>query len=139
MKVYRYMGMVEFNHMLWGADIIGRNSFENMRTTSDGVCFLTETVEGKTDFGEEISYSAVDAYWFLMGIVSDDVLVEFEVADDFFNHTYGNYCHAPFNDCDMTIGELCTPYYNRDICKPLRYCVPDIYRDGNSPHWFDCH
>lgn len=67
MKVYRYMGMVEFNHMLWGADIIGRNSFENMRTTSDGVCFLTETVEGKTDFGEEISYSAVDAYWFFNG------------------------------------------------------------------------
>lgn len=125
--------------MLWGENIIGCNSFEKMRTTSTGVCFLSEIVEGKTDFGEEVSYRAVDAYWFLMGIVSDDVLVEFEVTDDIFNHTYGNYCHAPFNDCDMTIGELCTPFYNREICKPLRYCVPNIYSTENPPRWFDCH
>lgn len=139
MKVYRYMSMVEFNHMLWGENIIGRNSFEKMRTTSTGVCFLSEIVEGKTDFGEKVSYRAVDAYWFLMGIVSDDVLVEFEVTDDIFNHTYGNYCHAPLNDCDMVIEELCTPYYNRDICKPLRYCVPDIYDAEKPLVWFDCH
>ena len=63
--------------MLWGENIIGCNSFEKMRTTSTGVCFLSEIVEGKTDFGEEVSYRAVDAYLFLNGNLSDYFFVEF--------------------------------------------------------------
>ena len=61
--------------MLWGENIIGCNSFEKMRTTSTGVCFLSEIVEGKTDFGEEVSYRAVDGVLFLKGNFTDVVLV----------------------------------------------------------------
>lgn len=137
MKVYRYMSLTEFKRMLWGENIVGKERF-NAKTNSQGVCFLPERIKGSVEDGTNVEFDPIEAFWFLYGIVSGDVLVEFEAEEDSFNHTYGNYAE-PNTYQDMVIGELCIPYYNRDICKPLRYCVPDLYYANEYPIWWTCN
>ena len=89
MKVYRYMSFKEFNTMILGIPVVHKKRAFRARTTSYGFCFLPET----TDFyvaeencpsnSHKFSYSAEECYEFLDGIVSDDILVEFEVLDRF--------------------------------------------------------
>ena len=139
MYIYRYMSRNEMFLMSAGVDIKGKRSFK-ARTSSSGVCFLPEVITfehtcSRDDSVELCKFSPEEAFEFMRGIVSDDVLVEFFVENaDFgrlFAHTAGVYAD-PFNDVNLImVLELCTPYYNRDMLKPVGYCVPDIWE------WWD--
>lgn len=123
MRVYRYMSTREFRDMLAGCDIIGHS--HNARTTSSGVCFLPMVVD-YTDGEKRRACSARYAYNFMRGIVSDDVLVEFESPKGMLFDTEGVYANP--HTCGwfdrIIVHELCIPSYNRDNIIPLRYCVP---------------
>lgn len=122
MKVYRFMSFKEFNKMLAGVPIVGRKSF-NARTSSSGICFLPEVVKFNSSDGEEYEFCPSACFCFLNGIVSSDVLVEFE-TDREFQESYGIYADpcGSYYDC-ICIRELCIPEYDREILIPLRYCV----------------
>lgn len=76
MKFFRYMSEREFALLTAGVEIVGKRRF-NARTTSSGVCFLAETVEIFRD-GHDLTVSTQWCFKFLHGVVSGDVLVEFE-------------------------------------------------------------
>jgi hypothetical protein len=129
MKFYRFMSMKEFNKMASGADIIGKKSFE-ARTTSTGVCFLSEQTLCKDD-DHKATINVEQAYEFLCGIVSDDIVVEFECRQE-MTESYGIYASifgttAYF--ATMVVTEYCTPSYNRENMIPVRYgMIDDYYR-----------
>ena len=88
MKFYRFMSMKEFNKMSSGVDIVGKKSFK-ARTTSTGVCFLSEHTLCKDD-EHKATINVEKAYDFLYGIVSDDIVVEFEARQE-MTESYGVY------------------------------------------------
>jgi hypothetical protein len=119
--------MKEFNKMLSGADIVGKKSFE-ARTTSTGVCFLSEQTLCKDD-DHKTTINVEQAYEFLCGIVSDDIVVEFECRQE-MTESYGIYASifgttAYF--ATMVVTEYCTPSYNRYNMIPIRYGIIDDY------------
>jgi hypothetical protein len=127
MKFYRFMSMKEFNKMSSGADIVGKKSFE-ARTTSTGVCFLSEQTLCKDD-DHKTTINVEQAYEFLCGIVSDDIVVEFECRQE-MTESYGIYASifgttAYF--ATMVVTEYCTPSYNRENMIPVRYGMIDDY------------
>lgn len=102
MKVYRWMSNEEFDKLTAGVPMINTNKFINCRTDSAGFCFLPEKVEFDSlpsgDWSadpEHCVWDPASAYEFLNGIVSDDVLVEFEVSEEArerLHKGYGVYC-----------------------------------------------
>ena len=124
MKFYRFMSMKEFNKMSSGVDITGKKSFE-ARTTSTGVCFLSEQTLCKDD-NHKATINVEQAYDFLCGIVSDDIIVEFEARQE-MTESYGVYASifgtAYFDT--MVVTEYCVPSYNRDNMIPVRYGMID--------------
>lgn len=134
MRYYRYMSIEEMRLMACGVDIIGHRH-DDALTSSRGVCFLGEKtlVESTNDSFE---FSPVQCYEFLAGIVSKDVLVEFE-SDMQLKHTVGVYA-SPFSDDwdDMALAdEYCIPSYNREIMRPVRYTVDFGYYSKNTQWW----
>ena len=128
MKFYRFMSMKEFNKMISGADIVGKKSFE-ARTTSTGVCFLSEQTLCKHD-EYKATINVEQAYDFLCGIVSDDIVVEFE-AQQKLTESYGIYASifgSAYFDT-MVVTEYCVPSYNRNNMIPVRYgMLKDYWR-----------
>ena len=87
MKVYRYMSFKEFNTMILGIPVVHKKRAFRARTNSYGFCFLPETTEFSvySEYSNErhdFSYNAEQCYEFLSGIVSEDILVEFEVLNE---------------------------------------------------------
>lgn len=128
MKFYRFMSMKEFNKMSSGVDIVGKKSFE-YRTTSTGVCFLSEKIVCR-DADNKATINVEQAYDFLCGIVSDDIVVEFESRQE-MTRSYGVYASifgsAYFKT--MVVTEYCTPSYNRENMIPVRYgMIYDYYK-----------
>ena len=82
MKLYRYMSIEEFIKMSSGLDMkpycVDFGKF-GAKTNSEGFCFLGETIT--TESGQIISPEEMLSYGF-QGIVSQDVLVEFETTED---------------------------------------------------------
>lgn len=118
MRLYRYMSMKEFEKLSAGCDLVNKNHFQKCRTESEGFCFLSENCNG---------YDPIHALAFLHGIVTEDILIEFEVDSKFITKSSGLY-NDPSHDCDfIEVVEYCTRSYNRDTFKPLRYCLPDFY------------
>ena len=131
-KFYRYMSMAEFTKMSAGADIIGKKSF-NCRTTSTGVCFLAEQTLCEDEDHKAI-VTPEQAFDFLDGIVSDDIVVEFEAKQD-LTESYGVYASifcGGFYD-RMVVTEYCVPSYNRDNMIPVRYGMIKRY---NEIEWY---
>lgn len=138
MKYYRYMSKEEFNAMLDGKEIVGKQSF-NARTSSKGICFLGEdTVFTSLDYdydtmeevAREIHFRPTDCYKFLEGIVSDYVLVEFETTET-LTESEGVYSD-PINldwNARIIITEYCIHKYTREIMRPIRFTYgnPDAY------------
>ena len=130
MKLYRYMSLAEFSKMLAGVDITGKRDFK-ARTASEGVCFLAETTVGTRScfYTEEDSVVEFSPEWtiqFLEGIVTNDVLVEFETQEE-VEESWGIYAD-PLTDGwydTICINEYCVPSYNRDTFIPLRYALVD--------------
>ena len=136
MKYYRYMSAKEFNLLTAGCKLVHTGKF-HARTISNGFCFLGE----KTNFsvwdedGEEINftYTPEQCLLYLEGIVSDDVLVEFESEME-LTKSWGTYADPTcISGYDGTIdpAEYCIKEYDREIMRPVRYCVGD--------NWYQCN
>lgn len=143
MKFYRYMSLEEFAKLSNGCDICGHKHHAR-RTSSNGVCFLGEhtTFVSYWDYDDakEYTFSALDCYSFLSGIVSSDVLVEFEADSNILTESYGLYADPINMDYDtiIDIKEYCISMYNRDIMHPIRYTLGDS--DGkftDNSIWYD--
>lgn len=145
MKLYRYMSAQEFNDLCIGMDMVNENPHECCATNSIGFCFLGEHT--KEHYGDRV-FSPTDCYDFLSGIVSPDVLVEFDAPDDAVSESYGTYADPDDYDCDLFniarigITEYCTTHYSRDTFRPLRYCIPYHYRGAYPAEeaiWYNCN
>lgn len=123
MKLFRYMSEREFALLTAGVEIVGKRRF-NARTTSSGVCFLAETVEIFRD-SHDLTVSPQWCFKFLHGVVSGDVLVEFECdAPERVRESEGIYAD-PLGDYYDTLAavEFCTPRYDRTWMRPVAYYV----------------
>ena len=125
MKVYRYMSNNEFALVTAGVEVVGRRYM-----TSRSVCFLPETVVIN---GGELVYTPEESFIFLRGIVSNDVLVEFETDADLEN-CCGDYCDPRADEWGefICVNELSISAYSLDNFKPLRYCFPGEFT------WYNC-
>lgn len=127
MKFYRYMNMCEFSRMNAGCTISGKHHHK-AHTESIGVCFLAEKTVGVANDGNSHTFTPEKCYEFLSGIVSDEILVEFNVDVDTnqLNKSTGLYADPVCRKWGnyICINEYCTPYYNRDTFVPVRYCFP---------------
>lgn len=120
MRIYRFMSFREFNLMEAGCDIVGKTHYK-ARTTSTGVCFLPTFVEA---YEYDYVFEPDQYYRFMSGVVTADVLVEFEADRSLFTVGYGTYSF-PYGIWDdfMDVMEYSIPYYNREIIKPVRYAM----------------
>lgn len=130
MKLYRFMSFKEFNDLTFGMNMVSHNSHAKCRTNSVGFCFLGE----QTDvMGRALT--PVQCFQFLRGIVSDEILVEFEAPSNAVRASYGVYAN-PFSDDFVVVDEYCTEHYNHKVFRPLRYCMFD--RQGHED-WYTCN
>lgn len=124
------MSEEEFSKLTSGCDIVGRRAFQ-ARTNSSGICFMRETVTVRGVVLHPEDYLA-----FLSGIVTDDVMVEFECKCA-VNDTWGVYAD-PLSDAGwydtFACDEVCVPVYNRETMVPLRYYIPG--RWGKEGTWY---
>ena len=118
MKVYRYMSKEELDLFRAGKTIVGHNH-EGRRTDSVGVCFLGE----KTRVSRNTEFDPLRCYEFLSGIVSRDILAEFE-TDVELQEGEGVYAD-PFGDYFDTIlvKEYSIPEYSNKTFRLTRYCT----------------
>ena len=138
-KLYRYMSLAEFYKYSAGLEIIGKKHFK-ARTSSTGVCFLGEKTPA---IGESYTYSfdPEDCYGFLAGIVSKDVLVEFETEVE-VREGVGVYAEPQGGYWDlMSIPEYSVDSYSRDTFRATAYCVDftpttDNYKLGRKVKWY---
>ena len=147
MKVYRYMSFKEFNTMILGIPVVHKKRAFRARTNSYGFCFLPETTEFSvySEYSNErhdFSYNAEQCYEFLSGIVSEDILVEFEVLNEsILFEGYGVYADPTYIsgwDGRICIIEYSTPQYDWTTLRPLRAKIPE--RDwGTKNEWFNLH
>lgn len=124
-KVYRFMSFQEFDKLTAGCELVNRSTMPGRRTNSVGFCFLPESV----DMGDEV-WPPEECHRFLSGIVSEDVLVEFEVQDDSaLEWSWGIYANPYTDDWydRICIDELCCQKYSRDTLRPVRYAMPDFF------------
>lgn len=127
MKVYRYMSRKEFDLLQSGASLHNDTIRDESYSNAHGFCFLAETTTFTTanyDGDEQdYTYSPEDCLCFLDGIVTEDVLVEFEVKDfEILRQGFGSYMNPISTEYDMfiTITEYSSTYYDKYLLKPLR-------------------
>lgn len=86
MKLYRYMSLEEFAKLNAGLKLTRYKNDRHLKTTCKGFCFLGERTtfyvpsqdENGKDYFEEYKFSPENCINFLRGIVTPDVLVEFQ-------------------------------------------------------------
>ena len=138
-KFYRYMSLKEFQKLSIGLKLENKSNHSgSRRTESNGFCFLPEITKFTSNFedfneetNEEFSYSvesefdAVQCYSFLEGIVTNDVLVEFENISEELNESFGIYADPVNMDFYETIAitEYCTETYSIETMRPTRYAL----------------
>lgn len=141
MKFVRFMGQNEFNKLVNGETLKmnDRQRFceSGAKTLSSGFCFLGSPIL-YMDKDENIHQcTPFEALEFLYGIVTTDVLVEFEAEPDVLQRSYGIYSDpdpfAGFSDT-VIVAEFCTTEYSRKKIKPIRVCY-DIDVFGSSDGW----
>lgn len=133
MKLYRYMSNKEFMLYTAGVRIAGHN--HQARTTSEGVCFLPEVINDVD--GCMSSRIPEECIEFLSGIVTDDVLVKFDVLDDsLIKESYGVYANPDTGDWDdfVYITEYCAPYYDRNTMNAVAYAIVDEF---GETYWYE--
>lgn len=125
-KVYRYMSFNEFEALMNGIQL-SNPKIRNWKTTNScGFCFLAET----TAFSVRNQDGIVQHYklraencCFLDGIVSNDVLVEFEVKDNsLLRKGFGVYWNPYYSGYEqtITIDEYSCHSYNKTMLQPIR-------------------
>ena len=127
--VYRYMSREEFGKLISGETIIGKDGFNEMNSTSRGICFLDDEVY------------PLERLSFLSGIVSEDFLVEFKVDQNKLIRSAGSYADPYiFSDPNkfwttIYMKEYCTPEYNKNDFQITAFCVPNKETEFGIP-WF---
>lgn len=141
MKLYRYMSAKEYELLMAGETLENRKTFTNARTDSQGFCFLPEIINFSVydeDAEEEIDfeYTPEMALEFLSGIVTAEILVEFDVHPSLVRQSYGVYADPTWIsgwDGRIEITEYCAPTYSKDTFIPRRYATID--KDYNIITW----
>lgn len=133
-KFYRYMSVNEFNKMLAGRKIVG-HKFPTTRTTSAGICFLSENTSFVSDDGSVHNMTPVECLDFLEGVVTNDVLVEFS-TDVLPKESSGAYADPFGYDGLICIKEYCVPEYDRNTFHPVRYAM---VQDPQRAVWYNIH
>ena len=146
MKVYRYMSRTEFTNLIHGMSLHNATVRDTFHSTSCGFCFLAETTTFTTrDFeGEEqtYEYTPEECFYFLEGVVTEDVLVEFDVLDSkLLNCGEGVYMNPITVEYDYTISitEYSCHTYDRNVLRPLRYKLgnPEGYTNWSETSWIE--
>lgn len=136
MTVYRYMSNEEFQKFSAGLKIIGKKHHD-AKTNSKGICFLQEMTHFTDASGRTHDWNPVSCYEFLLGIVSEDVLVEFETNTE-LNKTYGVYADPCGGWYDLIeIEELCVDSYDISTMKAVRYCVDFDNIGSERNKWYE--
>lgn len=141
MKVYRYMSWKEFADVTAHIPLVSDNHTCSIsRTNSEGFCFLPESVTFTNSFGDSVTLSPVDCYDFLSGIVSDEVLVEFQVLKpEILAEGFGVYADPTSGGWydRISIKEYSTPEYSDEELEPVRYYV--LGQFGAPGVWYEYH
>lgn len=129
-KLYRYMSFEEFDKVMRGETIVGSDHRMRYMTNSVGVCFLSDPVVIMDEHRKEIMSvtSPERSLEFLGGIVTSDILVEFEVPNlDEFRKGYGIYDGEIVGKDIISAEEFSIIKYNKDSLIPTRFIEPDIF------------
>lgn len=115
-KLYRYMSIYEFLKMSVGTEIHPITDYsKTKKTSSKGICFLGEKSFDPDDYFRETPEACK---FFLGGIVSKDILVEFELKNpEDVKESIGVY---------NTVGEIPEYWlesYDKNKINPLRYKI----------------
>ena len=152
MKLYRYMSLDEFHKAVdLGLTMVNDTDWHRDRhckTSSEGFCFLPEdtvftSYDSYTGEGTVHHFTPKQCYLFLSGIVTAQVLVEFEAPESAVTESGGRYAD-PINAYDFfaSIGvkEYCATSYDCGTFIPLRYAPVERYtRGANVGDWYPVH
>ena len=136
MKAYRWMSIKEFQKVTAGCDITPIRRNHKYKTTGAGIFFLPEDYfrtwlsEDGTDYVSK-QPSPEFSIHFLSGIVTTDVLVEFDICCP-VEEAQGVYAN-PYTDewyDYIVVDELCIPFYNQETMIPLRYFISESFHKG---------
>lgn len=128
MKLYRYMSINEFLKLMSGEELTNTNKFSMNRTDSEGFCFLGEETAFQHGYdheeGQILTYDALSCLQFLKGIVSDEILVEFNPSESAIKKLHegtGIYSDPQGDYGDLIcITEYSTTEYDKDAFNPNR-------------------
>ena len=128
MRLYRYMSINEFLKLMSGEKLTNINKFSMNRTDSEGFCFLGEETAYQQGYdheeGQILTYDALSCLQFLKGIVSDEVLVEFNPSESAIKKLHegtGIYSDPQGDYGDLIcITEYSTTEYDKDAFNPNR-------------------
>ena len=132
MKVMRFMSIAEFDKFRAGELLDNRTDHHSkfsQKSDSVGFCFL--------DYEE---YDEQQAYHFLSGIVSDNIVAVFETYDyDKFKKGSGTFADPSASITDLystiQVNEYSTERYHYKALKLLKYC--DNFADNFKENSFD--
>lgn len=128
MKLYRYMSINEFLKLMSGEKLTNTNKFSMNRTDSEGFCFFGEETAFQHGYdheeGQILTYDALSCLQFLKGIVSDEILVEFNPSESAIKKLHegtGIYSDPQGDYGDLIcITEYSTTEYDKDAFNPNR-------------------
>lgn len=128
MKLYRYMSINEFLKLMSGEKLTNTNKFSMNRTDSEGFCFLGEETAFQHGYdheeGQILTYDALSCLQLLKGIVSDEILVEFNPSESAIKKLHegtGIYSDPQGDYGDLIcITEYSTTEYDKDAFNPNR-------------------
>ncbi|MFR2774847.1 MAG: hypothetical protein ACLTBR_03340 [Anaerostipes sp.] len=160
MKFYRYMSLEEFDKLTRGEELVNLENFaETKNSTAVGFCFLPEWTIA-SGYAEDVYTDEYEEMWYELDAVEmhsvlnttsifdeEKILVEFEGDKNLFHKSEASYVN-PFTqtlDSGISVEELCATRYNRDILRPIRYAMANMfgvegnrkqYNDFNSVIWY---
>lgn len=120
---YRFMTFKELAKVTSGMTL-SKNKKYKARTASTGYCFMSTA-----------DNSPEEAFKFLSGIVSEDVVVLFE-AHQQLKESCGMYA-TPYGDWydTMVVREYCTNSYSRETMIPVKYGIIDKWGKIDWYNW----
>lgn len=122
------MSINEFLKLMSGEKLTNTNKFSMNRTDSEGFCFLGEETAFQHGYDHEecqiLTYDALSCLQFLKGIVSDEILVEFNPSESAIKKLHegtGIYSDPQGDYGDLIcITEYSTTEYDKDAFNPNR-------------------
>jgi hypothetical protein len=132
MKVYRYMSSEELKKFQKGEEILPLIDHKASGKATDAgkeLCFLPERILFKDSRGTLNTFTPIEAYEFMSGVVSDEFLIEFEVLNKaMFKEGSARYAdpYGAFFDT-IRIKELRTNKYSNKELKIIKAFIPDSF------------